>query len=116
MKISSLAGTLNGVTDMMNRSTDLKSWKNVNRRRRETTKVARQQVLEEGGGHHAFPTDLIPFRFRNVGFSFSEKEFLHDINLTVPQGSVVSILGHHGQGRGTFLRLIGQELFPQRGE
>ncbi|TMH39685.1 MAG: ABC transporter ATP-binding protein [Betaproteobacteria bacterium] len=53
---------------------------------------------------------------QNVTFSYDEREVLKDINLVVPQGKVVAIMGLSGCGKTTLLRLIGGALFPDRGE
>ena len=43
---------------------------------------------------------------RNLKKSFDEKVILHDINLTIKQGEIVSILGPSGCGKTTLLNLI----------
>ena len=53
---------------------------------------------------------------QNVTFSYDERQVLKDINLVVPQGKVVAIMGLSGCGKTTLLRLIGGALFPDRGE
>ena len=52
---------------------------------------------------------------QNVTFSYDERQVLKDINLVVPQGKVVAIMGLSGCGKTTLLRLIGGALFPDRG-
>lgn len=42
----------------------------------------------------------------NVYFSYNEKEVLHGISLTVPEGSFVSLVGPSGSGKSTIARLI----------
>jgi len=115
MQISSSAGTIRGVTEMLNRKTDLLCWKRVNRKRRASTTEARHEILTNDRGH-PFPTDLIKFQFSDMGFQFADKPLLHDVNLSVSQGSIVAILGEHGGGRQTFLKLIGHEIFPTSGD
>src|SRR5258706_2445549 len=51
----------------------------------------------------------------NLAFSYGENQVLKDINLTVPRGSVVAILGTSGCGKSTLLRLIGGQLKPDAG-
>src|SRR6266571_4463982 len=53
---------------------------------------------------------------QNVTFSYDERRVLKDINLVVPQGKVVAIMGLSGCGKTTLLRLIGGALFPDGGE
>ena len=52
----------------------------------------------------------------NVWFGYDEREILKDINLIVPKGKVVAIMGLSGCGKTTLLRLIGGALVPSRGE
>ena len=52
---------------------------------------------------------------KHLGFSYGENTVLRDINLTVPRGKVVAILGTSGCGKSTLLRLIGGQLRPDAG-
>ncbi|HEY6241653.1 MAG TPA: ABC transporter ATP-binding protein [Burkholderiales bacterium] len=52
----------------------------------------------------------------NVTFSYDERQILKDIELVVPKGKVVAIMGLSGCGKTTLLRLIGGALVPDRGE
>src|SRR5712672_2429440 len=51
-----------------------------------------------------------------VWFGYDERRILKDINLVVPKGKVVAIMGLSGCGKTTLLRLIGGALFPNEGE
>jgi len=51
----------------------------------------------------------------DLHFSFGDKKVFSGINMRVPRGKVVSILGVGGSGKSTLLRLIGGQLRPQRG-
>jgi phospholipid/cholesterol/gamma-HCH transport system ATP-binding protein len=53
---------------------------------------------------------------RDVTFSYDRRQVLKDINLVVPKGKVVAIMGLSGCGKTTLLRLIGGALVPDRGE
>jgi len=44
--------------------------------------------------------------FRNLNFSYNETEVLHDINLRVPAGSSLAIVGPTGSGKTTLVSLI----------
>jgi phospholipid/cholesterol/gamma-HCH transport system ATP-binding protein len=47
--------------------------------------------------------------------AFGDKRVLRGINLRVPRGKVVAILGVSGSGKSTLLKLIGGQLRPQSG-
>ena len=51
----------------------------------------------------------------NLHFAFGERQIFKGINLSIPRGKVVSILGVGGSGKSTLLRLIGGQLRPQQG-
>jgi len=51
-----------------------------------------------------------------VTFSYDRRPILKDINLVVPAGKVVAIMGLSGCGKTTLLRLIGGALLPDQGE
>ena len=51
----------------------------------------------------------------NLAFSYGENRVLRDVNLVVPRGQVVAILGTSGCGKSTLLRLIGGQLAPEGG-
>ena len=53
---------------------------------------------------------------RDVSFSYDVRPVLKGINMTVPRGKVVSIMGLSGCGKTTLLRLIGGSIKPSRGD
>ncbi|HEX5125302.1 MAG TPA: ABC transporter ATP-binding protein [Rhodocyclaceae bacterium] len=57
-----------------------------------------------------------PVELRDVHFSYGRRAVLHGVNLTVPRGKVVAIMGGSGCGKTTLLRLVGGQIRPQRGE
>ena len=52
---------------------------------------------------------------RDVRFAYGEREILKGINLVVPRGKVVAIMGGSGCGKTTLLRLIGGQLRASAG-
>ena len=52
----------------------------------------------------------------NVYKSFSNKEVLENINLTIPRGKIIGLLGRNGQGKTTIIKLINDLLTPTKGE
>src|SRR3979411_1185225 len=53
---------------------------------------------------------------KDVNFPYDLRPVLKGINMTVPRGSVVTIMGLSGCGKTTLLRLIGGSLKPGSGE
>ena len=52
---------------------------------------------------------------RDLHFAYGKRKILKGINLSIPKGKVVAILGASGVGKTTLLRLIGGQLRPDRG-
>jgi phospholipid/cholesterol/gamma-HCH transport system ATP-binding protein len=55
-------------------------------------------------------------KLTNVNFSYDSRPILTGINLEIPRGKVVAIMGSSGCGKTTTLRLIGGQLKPVSGE
>lgn len=53
---------------------------------------------------------------RNVTCGYGDRIILSDIQLTVPRGKVVALMGTSGGGKTTVLRLIGRQIQPMKGE
>ncbi|WP_366524843.1 ABC transporter ATP-binding protein [Ferrovum sp.] len=52
---------------------------------------------------------------RDLNFGYGEQLVLKGINLTVPKGSLVAIMGLSGCGKTTLLRLMGGQLLARQG-
>lgn len=52
---------------------------------------------------------------KNISKSFNEKEVLKSINLTVPRGQIVGLVGSNGVGKTTLLNIIAGYLKPDSG-
>ena len=70
--------------------------------------------LDKGGA------EIVPENFgievRDVSFGYAEKEILHHISLTVPEGSSCAIVGPSGSGKTTLVRLIARFWDVDRGQ
>ncbi|HQQ63137.1 MAG TPA: ABC transporter ATP-binding protein [Pseudomonadales bacterium] len=53
---------------------------------------------------------------RNVAFSYGERPILKNINLSIPKGKLVAIMGGSGCGKTTLLRLLSGQYHPQQGD
>ncbi|HSC75206.1 MAG TPA: ABC transporter ATP-binding protein [Pseudomonadales bacterium] len=53
---------------------------------------------------------------RNVAFAYGERQILKNINLTIPKGKLIAIMGGSGCGKTTLLRLLSGQYRPQQGQ
>ncbi len=62
--------------------------------------------------------DKFDIEFRDVSFTYpgTETPVLKNINLKIPMGSKVSIVGYNGAGKSTLVKLIMRLYDPQQGE
>ena len=51
----------------------------------------------------------------DLNFSYDERAILKGINMEIPRGKLVAIMGNSGCGKTTLLRLIGGQLKPTTG-
>ena len=61
------------------------------------------------------PSDSL-VKISDLSFAYDNRPILTGINLEIPRGKVVAIMGSSGCGKTTTLRLIGGQLRPTRGE
>jgi heme exporter protein A len=52
---------------------------------------------------------------RGVGRWFGDRAALHDVNLVLPAGQTLAVLGRNGAGKSTLLRILATLLRPQAG-
>ena len=48
--------------------------------------------------------------------SYGEKEVLNDINLVIPRGKIIGLLGKNGTGKSTLIKLINDSLTTSKGD
>lgn len=53
---------------------------------------------------------------RNVAFAYGDRPILKNINLQIPRGKLVAIMGGSGCGKTTLLRLLSGQYWPQQGD
>ncbi|RZL00887.1 MAG: ABC transporter ATP-binding protein [Rubrivivax sp.] len=53
---------------------------------------------------------------RGVTCGYGDRVILSDINLVVPRGKLVALMGTSGGGKTTVLRLVGRQLSPLKGQ
>ena len=52
---------------------------------------------------------------KDLAFSHGKREIFKSVNLTIPKGKVIGIMGASGCGKTTLMQLIGAQLRPSRG-
>ena len=53
---------------------------------------------------------------KDLNKSFDKKEILKDVNISLPEGKIVGLLGKNGAGKTTLIKLINDLLTPTSGE
>ena len=53
---------------------------------------------------------------KNLCKSYDEKQVLKDVNLKIPKGKIIGLLGKNGTGKTTLIKLINDLLTPTAGE
>jgi phospholipid/cholesterol/gamma-HCH transport system ATP-binding protein len=53
---------------------------------------------------------------RDLHFSYGKRKILNGINLIIPRGKAVAVLGTSGCGKSTLMRLISGQLRPKKGQ
>jgi subfamily B ATP-binding cassette protein MsbA len=78
--------------------------------------LALKEEAAEKSGSIVLPRFSTEVEFQNVGFAYeSGPTILHDINLKVPAGSVVAIVGSSGAGKTTLVNLLPRFHSPTAG-
>ena len=52
---------------------------------------------------------------KDLNFSYVKRPILKGVNMTMPRGKVIAIMGGSGCGKTTLLRLIGGAVTPSSG-
>ena len=74
-----------------------------------------QPSVPEPAQAQALPTARGEVRFEHVGFGYGREEVLHDIDLVIPAGQTVALVGATGAGKSTVARLISRFYDPTSG-
>jgi len=120
LELSKAIGPIVKLTELLNKKTNLRAQKKINRRRRAVTKEERSPEnlarLRKLSGQR-FGTDAIPIRLENLTFSYpNDPPKVKNVSVEVPQGSLVAVCGPRRGGKSTLIKLLGQVLDPSSGE
>jgi phospholipid/cholesterol/gamma-HCH transport system ATP-binding protein len=67
---------------------------------------------------HSQPISAAPplIELRNVSCGYGGRTILEGVNLSLPRGQVLALIGTSGGGKTTLLRLLGRQIRPTKGE
>ncbi len=75
--------------------------------------LAERPQASEGSVPEDFDGEI---EFRNVSFAYDGRMVIQDIDLKIPAGSTVALVGRVGSGKSTLARLIPRLIHPDRGQ
>ncbi len=75
-----------------------------------------ENTIKEPKHPKRLPSFEHQIEFRNVAFKYGEQWVLKDINLTIPKGKTIAIVGQSGSGKSTLVDLIPRYYDVQEGE
>jgi ATP-binding cassette, subfamily B, bacterial MsbA len=74
-----------------------------------------EPLIRDTPGAKAIPGFHQQIEFRNVSFSYGQDKVLEDINLTIPKGKTIALVGPSGGGKSTLADLIPRFYDPTAG-
>jgi subfamily B ATP-binding cassette protein MsbA len=78
--------------------------------------IDEKPLIQDAPGAVAITEFNEGIHFKNVSFAYQEKEVLSGINLTIPKGKTVALVGPSGGGKSTLMDLIPRFTDPQSGQ
>ena len=75
-----------------------------------------ENTIKEVARPKRLPSFEHQIEFRNVSFKYAEQWVLRNINLTIPKGKTIAIVGQSGSGKSTLVDLIPRYYDVQEGE
>ena len=59
--------------------------------------------------------DFESLEFKNVSFSYKDKEIIHDLSFKITRGQTAALVGHNGAGKTTIIKLMLRLYDPDSG-
>ncbi len=78
--------------------------------------IAHWSGIQRLGCQRQLMSDKDLVTVNNLSFSRAGRKIFDDVTIEVPKGKITAIMGPSGIGKTTLLRLIGGQLFPEKGE
>jgi len=115
-------------TTLLNLPLELPALKAANRYRRQRTAIRRSELLKAGAlGEGVCTSDAIQIEATDLSFEYPNDSevpgpspthmcVLKNVNISVPQGSIVAVVGPHDSGKSTFFSLLSNILMPTSGQ
>ena len=75
-----------------------------------------ENTIKESARPKRLPSFEHQIEFRNVSFKYADQWVLKDINLTIPKGKTIALVGQSGSGKSTLVDLIPRYYDVQEGE
>jgi subfamily B ATP-binding cassette protein MsbA len=75
-----------------------------------------ENTIKEPAHPKRLPSFEHQIEFRNVSFRYGEQWVLKDVNLTIPKGKTIALVGQSGSGKSTLVDLIPRYYDVQEGE
>ena len=80
-------------------------------------KILKAEIsIKEKGNPHPIMAFEHEIEFRNVSFKYDQQWVLKDINLVIPKGKMIALVGQSGSGKSTLVDLIPRYYDVQKGE
>jgi subfamily B ATP-binding cassette protein MsbA len=78
--------------------------------------IDEKPLVTDAPGANDLPEFNNAIRFENVSFAYQEKTVLNHIDLVIPKGKTVALVGPSGGGKSTMMDLIPRFMDPQEGK
>jgi len=117
LKMQSSFDALEHIVHLMNLPIDVPIRMRMAREAAVITRQLRAEIREKNPDFKGVALDLLPVRVMNLQFGYGEELVpgLSSGNIDVQQGTMVSLVGPHGQGKSTLLKILGGVILPKDG-
>lgn len=78
--------------------------------------VLNEKEEKHNGNITEFGKSKIAIEFKNVDYSYTDKEYIKDMNFKIEEGQTIGIVGGTGSGKTTILQLINNTYNAKNGE